>query len=120
MLFVVKDKQEGKTTFLVGHMLVNKNNILVVHNGEERDRLVREYPVLKDRVNHPKRIFTFEQVRRGSHRGYTGNVLVDNVDLLLNHIIGPGVKLVTATGETYGSSEEDFPRYGGDTGVIPF
>lgn len=92
MIFYVRGRQGGKTTEMIRFLRLNPGAVCLVHSGDEVQRLEREYPDLKGCF--------INTTTNTDMRGIRGPVVIDNLDLILQKLLGlPGpLALVTATG----------------------
>jgi hypothetical protein len=86
----------GKTTKMINWMKANPDSVCVVFAEIEADRLRRE-----NRDINPSRFVTITGVKRGVLRGKRIKIGVDNLDIILQDLIGPNIDLVTATAIPY-------------------
>ncbi len=93
--FIIKDRQEGKTTEMLKWVRQDALHVLVVHSAGEVDRLIRQEGL------HKTQVVSVEQVKNGILRGKKGITLgLDNLDILLQHFFGGvhEIQIVAATG----------------------
>lgn len=79
MKIILNGRRCGKTTEAI-KTVKEYDGILVVINRHEKDRLIKE------KLLPEKNIATWDELLRGALRGTTSQVVIDNVDMALQHI----------------------------------
>lgn len=81
---ILKPRQSGKTTELVNNT-IKYNGYLLVHSNEEKDRLERRYPELKNKIFLMNAV-TIKEKLRGRP---LVPIFIDNVEFLLQQLLRP-------------------------------
>lgn len=84
-------RRTGKTTNAILWLLENKQRVLVLHNQSYALDLKSKYPVIKNQII----CWTELEQLKGSHK----EIGIDNIDIILSHLIGNRIGLLTATTE---------------------
>lgn len=95
MNFVIRPRGGGKTAAAIAWLRDNPGGVLIVHDESYAKRLRKEHGLTGEQV-----VSYGSASLRGRRVSAVG---VDNLDLILGHLLGTGpapVSLVTATGES--------------------
>ncbi len=99
MQIMVAGRQTGKTTTVLAHLYAFTDSVLVVATNQRAMQLKQEHPDLADRI-----------ISATSSAGLRGRnpsrVYVDDVDMVLHHLIGAPVSFATATADLVELNEE--------------
>lgn len=82
---IVSSRGGGKTFKLIQELYKNPfKNRVVVHSGEEKDRLIREYGLFV-----ADRIYTYDEIMKGkkTEGKHLKDYYVDNADILLSQLL---------------------------------
>jgi thymidine kinase len=96
--FIIRPRRSGKTTDMLLWLTEaedGENRVLVVHSRMEKERLERWISDKNIPINPAQIIVAGEHAHL---RGMNHHIAVDNLELLLYYMIGPGVVRVAATG----------------------
>lgn len=80
MIVIQKNRNCGKTVELVSMLENNPNAVLLVHNGQERIRIIHSFCLTPNQAN---RIFTWNSYPKGGFQGFNHQILIDNIDLYI-------------------------------------
>lgn len=94
----------GKTTKLL-RWVASQEKIgdiaVICHSGDEKERMTHLWMEAYPTGPQP-RFITMNEARNGSLDGRHTRIAIDNLDIMLTHMLGYPVQYVTATGERIG------------------
>ena len=101
MKIIAKDRQMGKTTYLINKAL-STGYPLVVMNEMLKRQIERDYG---DNI----RVFTLSEFMSGGYKKYHSKILIDELDLVIEQYLGVQILETTFTGDIDIETVENVP-----------
>ena len=92
MELISRPRMSGKTSELIEKMMIDPRIILLTHSIGEADRLKREYHQIEAR-----RFMYWKEYRDRRDLHQHCKVAMDNIDLVLNDVVGDFIEIGTIT-----------------------
>lgn len=97
MEMINRPRRTGKTYEIVKRFLKDKKALLLVMNQREKERIIRDYIIPKDREFQIIPWGDIVSYNREMLTGFDGHLYIDNIDLFLMQYFHREVKVVTSS-----------------------